>query len=189
MKSQSFSWTVQWPGDLAAMREVQIPHQTWRLMKFTSGTNRTWQDEQGNPWSAYYLEWAPGRTAQMLAQVHRPDVCLPAAGKTLVAERSTQIFTVHGVSFPFRHYVFDDGGKPLHVYFSLQTMDSAGGGGDSRLAPYNGLQLENRLALIRERRRNRGQQQLELGVWGIEDEAEAAAALLRHLERIVVARR
>lgn len=188
-KPQVFAWTVGWPPDLAAMRDVPIPHQTWRLMKFTEGSNRTWQDERGYSWSAYYLEWAPGRTAQMLAQVHRPDICLPASGKTLIADRGTRVFTVQGVPFSFRHYVFDDGGRPLQVYFSLQTVDALSEQQGKDLAPYRGLQLANRIALIRERRRNRGQQQLELGVWGIADEDEAADALQRNLERIVVARR
>jgi len=186
-RSQGFDWTVQWPADEATMREVPIAHQTWRLMKFTTGINRTWQDEQGRHWSAYYLEWAPGRSAQMLAQVHRPDVCLGAAGKTLIADHGMKVFTVHGMTLPFHHYVFDDGGKPLQVYFNLQTMDEESSG-TSGLAPYNGLQLANRLALVRERRRNQGQQQLELGVWGITDEAEAGRAVQRALERIVAAR-
>lgn len=187
-RPQAFRWTVQWPTEFPAMREVPIPHQTWRLMKFTTGANRTWQDDRGHPWSAYYLEWAPGRTAQMLAQVHRPDVCMAASGKTLIADRGTHTFTVHGVTLPFRHYVFEDGGKSLHVYFCLQSMDEAWSG-EGSLASYSGLQLANRIALIRERRRNRGQQQLELGVWGVADESEAAQALQRVLEKVVAERR
>lgn len=185
-RRQDFGWTVQWPAN-QTMREVPISHQTWRLMKFTTGANRVWQDEQGRHWSAYYLEWAPGRTAQMLAQVHRPDVCLAAAGKTLIADRGTKVFTANEVILPFHHYIFDDGGTPLHVYFCLQTMDAATPGGEN-LTPYNGLQLSNRLALIRERRRNQGQQQLELGVWGIADEEESARVLQQNLERMVAGR-
>ncbi|RYD79103.1 MAG: hypothetical protein EOP84_13485 [Verrucomicrobiaceae bacterium] len=68
-------------------------------------------------------------------------------------------------------------------------MDAAAEQQEKVLAPYSSLKLANRLALIRERRRNWGQQQLELGVWGIADEAEAAAALQRNLEQIVATRR
>lgn len=189
VKQQGFAWSVHWPTEFAGQREIPIPHQTWRLMKFTYGVNRAWEDEAARRWSAYYLEWAPGCAAQVLAQVHRPDICLPATGKTLTADRGIQLFTVRGMTFPFRHYVFEDGGTPLQVYFSLQQAGTDAGQGGQSLAPYRGLELANRIAAIRERRRDQGQQQLELAVWGISDEAESAAALQRTLENLVVERR
>jgi hypothetical protein len=185
LQTRAFAWTVRWPAELRALREVPIPNATQAMMKFTHGTNCTWQDASGRSWSAYYLEWAPGRSAQASAQVHRPDVCLPAAGKKLVADRGTHVFSAGGFSLPFRHYVFDDAGVPLHVYFSISTATS----GSDEVAPRLSLEWSERLAAIRERRRNEGQQQLEVGFWGIADPQEAESAFASMLGELVVRRK
>lgn len=184
LRGRAFAWTVRWPAELRGLREVPIPNATQALMKFTRGTNCAWQDVSGRRWSAYYLEWAPGRSAQASAQVHRPDICLPAAGKTLVADRGTRVFSAGGFSLPFRHYVFEDAGVPLHVYFSISTTAS----GSQDVAPRLGLEWSERWAAIRECRRNEGQQQLEIGFWGIADPLQAEAEFAETLSRVVVAR-
>jgi exosortase len=177
-------WTVMWPSNFRGMHEVPIPSQTWRLMKFTSGVNRVWSDEGGHMWSAYYLEWAPSRAAQALAHVHSPEKCLPAAGMKLVQDLGVENVEAGAFRIPFRRYHFDDRGTPLYVYFSLQSLNRStleSGGSET-------LSWRSRMAAVREGRRNPGQQQLEIGVWGFESEDDSRAAVQRLVAAIVVPR-
>src|SRR5262249_51811596 len=53
----------------------------------------------------YTFRWKPGRNSALLANLHRPDVCLPASGWTQVADDGVQDYPVAGgFQLPFRHF-------------------------------------------------------------------------------------
>lgn len=181
-RERPFDWTVRWPATFSP-RERPIPAATRGILKYTRGTHRTWEDASGHRWSAFHLEWAPGRTAYALAQGHRPEICLPATGRELREDRGIRLFQGAGVALHFRHYVFSDGGHPLHVFFSLATRR----GEEHRGAPiFQALTRAERFRAVRERRRNEGQQQLEVGIWGILEPQEAERIFTDALQELLV---
>jgi hypothetical protein len=181
-RDRPFDWTVRWPADVRT-RELPIAAATRGVLKYSHGTNRVWEDQAGRRWSAFHLQWAPGRTAHAVAQVHRPEICLPAAGRDMLEDRGVRLFETARVVLPFRHYVFRDGDLPLHVFFTLATRR----GTDHRSAPVaNDLTRAERFRAVRERRRNEGQQQLEIGLWGARTSQEAEHAFAQALETLLV---
>ena len=55
----------------------------------------------------YVFRWKPGRNSALLANLHRPDVCLPASGWTQVADDGVRNYPVtDAFKLPFRHFEF-----------------------------------------------------------------------------------
>ena len=60
----------------------------------------------------------PARS-RILAQGHRPEVCLPAAGYKLRADRGTITIKAKGLIIPFHAVDFDYNGSQTHVFYCL----------------------------------------------------------------------
>ena len=84
---------------------------------------------------------------------------------------------------PFRHYVFKEGEEPLHVFFHLSSQ-----GAETSPSMSSSVRLtrEARMSSVLERRRNEGQQQLEVALWGVEDADEARRKLTKALSGMLV---
>ena len=178
----SFAWTIRAPI-LRAVVESPIPVRAREILKYSRGTSWRWEDGAGRRWSAFHLQWDPGRTAANLAGTHRPDVCLPAGGRTFVQDCGVTSFPVNGTTLPFRHYIFQEGRVPLHVFFHLSTP-----GAETHAAMTSSVRLTRaeRLRCVRERRRNEGQQQLEVALWGVADANAARRELAAALGEMLV---
>jgi hypothetical protein len=128
----------------------------------------------------YFFRWLPGRTAALFVRNHRPDICLPASGMTLRSD-STALIDVNTVTLPVRSYRFENGGRPLHVYYCYWggRTSSQGSYSEEDWTP------SGRLRTAWRGKREVGTQMLELAVWGYQDDNDARAALLRELQKII----
>jgi exosortase len=176
-------WSVRWPSGESGYRPVAIGAEAESLLRYNQGGGATWNAPDGRQWMMYFFRWLPGRTAALFVKIHRPDVCLPASGMTMVADHGTTFVNVKGTSLPIRSYRFDDRGAPLHVYYCYW---------DARSSYQNvrGNEEEDWTARGRVRSALRGQreigaQMLELAIWGYDDDAAATAALERQLTQII----
>lgn len=91
-----------------------------------------------------------------------------------------QTFRIGQLPLPFRHYVASDAGRPLHVFYCLREDRTA----DQSFAA-TGLTWWNRFEPVLAGRRNLGQRSVELDVWGIDDPAQAEAAVRVQLEKVI----
>jgi len=122
-----------------------------------------------------FFRWLPGRTAALFVKIHRPDICLPASGLTLVQDNGIRLLNVNGVNLPIRSYRFDDSGAPLPRFLLFIGM----------LVQVMGKSRQRRTktgrrgaAFARPCGATRGGcAKLELVVWGYQDDREAASAL------------
>ena len=133
----------------------------------------------------YFFRWLPGRTAALFVKTHRPDVCLPASGMTLVSDNGIQLLDVNGVKLPVRSYRFDSRGIPLHVFYCY--WDARSSYESTKAANEEDWTAQGRIRAALRGRREIGAQMLELVVWGYENDAEARAALQHQLGQIVTA--
>jgi hypothetical protein len=119
-----------------------------------------------------YLKWNAGSAAVQLARAHTPDVCLPAAGGQLETDRGILEVPLGGATLPAHAFVFTAGGKRMHVFY-LRVGDDAG----SRKLPSDieELTVANRVRAALARRRNRGQQVVEVAVTSIRPIEEITA--------------
>jgi exosortase len=158
----------------------------------------------------YVFRWKPGRNSALLANLHRPDVCLPASGWTQVADDGVRNYPVSGAfQLPFRHFEFqrafgNSAPQTAHAFYCLSedrasgpssalARGSLGEGGSqgSNLPGMWGSRSEwtraERLRTVLEGRRHLGQQVVEVIFISSEPLSAAdAESVLRDLVRHVV---
>jgi hypothetical protein len=131
----------------------------------------------------FFFRWFPGRTAARFIKVHRPDICLPASGRTMERDNGIQMMTVNGVKLPIRSYRFEDRGAPLHVFYCY--WDARSSYETAAAAVAEDWSFRGRVRTALKGRREVGAQILEIVVWGYDDDNEANNALARELSRVV----
>ena len=161
-----------------ASTPVAIEPRAVEMLQYDSGTARQWRDQAGRRWIAFFFEWLPGPSrSRLLAQMHRPEECLPAGGFRLVSDRGTVGVKVAAADLAFRAHVFEQHGRFVFVYFCL--AQSGGSGAERKSTQRAGLD-----AVVR-RERNLGQQILELVLFDCASAEEADAALREALPELV----
>ena len=144
----------------------------------------------------YVFRWRPGKNSALLANLHRPDVCLPASGWTQVADDGVRNYPVTGAfELPFRHFEFqrafgDSAPQTAHAFYCLSEDRASGSPAASQgtnSPSMSGSRSEwtraERLRSVMEGRRHLGQQVIE--VIFISSEPFSAADAESHLRDLV----
>ena len=147
----------------------------------------------------YVFRWNPGRNSALLANLHRPDVCLPASGWTQVADDGVRNYPVTGAfELPFRHFEFqraigNSAPQTAHAFYCLSEDRAAESSAPAptSLPGMTGSRSEwtraERLRTVLEGRRHLGQQVIEAIFVSNESFSSAdAESRLRDLVREVV---
>jgi exosortase len=172
-QAQPASWKVVWPEQA---QTIELSPRERQLLRADDAQARTWRDGFSQ-WTAYFLRWQPGRNAAQLARLHRPEVCLPAAGAVLQQDHGwLEVDLGMGLAIPFRYQVFQGAGRPLYVFHCLWEDRPSGGANDD-------FSAASRWRSVVEGRRQHGQRVLELVVAGPSDAREA-----EHLARALIPR-
>jgi exosortase/archaeosortase family protein len=176
-------WTVQWPQSEQGYQNVSIPPATQSILRYDSGGGASWDGSDSYRWMMYFFRWLPGRTAALFVKVHRPDVCLPASGLTMVRDDGIQLVELNGIKLPVRFYRFDDHGVPLHVAYCY--WDARSSYTTVNAAVEEDWTVRGRVRAALNGRREVGAQMLELVVWGSQDDSQAQQDLKRQLAATV----
>lgn len=174
--SRVATWTIRWPENRPDFHEHPIPQTVRQALAYSEGKQASWDEADGSQWQMYAFRWSPGRLSTVAARQHRPEVCLPATGRTLVAEHAPVVLQAGAAPVPFRAYEFSNRGQPLYVFFCLWETghrDAAASGLGQ------GYTRRNLLERVRIGQRNLGQQSVEVIVSGPASAEEAAAAFRR----------
>jgi exosortase len=178
----SSRWSVGWPETESSYKQVPITPAAEGMLRYNDGGGAAWE-QNGRQWMMYFFRWLPGRTAARYVKVHRPDICLPASGRTLKYDNGIRMMPVNGVTLPVRSYRFDDRGMPLHVFYCF--WDARSSYATVADAEFEDWSPRGRLRAAFQGRRDIGAQMLEIIVWGYEDDAEATEALARELNQLI----
>src|SRR5438270_1978255 len=176
-------WAVRWPDSESNYKQVPIAPEAETLLRYNEGGGAAWEGDDGHQWMLYFFKWLPGRTAARFVKVHRPDICLPASGRTMERDNGLHMGAVNGVNMPIRSYRFDDRGSPLHVFYCY--WDARSSYESVAAAEAEDWSARGRIRAALQGRREIGAQILEIIVWGYQDDDEANAALARELGRLV----
>ncbi len=179
----STRWGVRWPESESNYKLVPIAPAAETLLRYNEGGGAAWEGADGRQWMMYFFRWLPGRTAARFVKVHRPDICLPASGRTMERDNGLHMLAVNGVSLPVRSYRFDDRGVPLHVFYCY--WDARSSYENVAAAESEDWSARGRLRAALQGRREIGAQMLEVVVWGYQDDAEASEALARELGQVI----
>jgi exosortase len=119
-------WTARWPGTAKDFRDIHIDETTRRILRFDEGRGAMWKiagsEKEGERRKAkgesgpedgallYFFRWRAGSNSALLANLHRPDVCLPASGWVQAGDYGIRSYAVSPtLSLPFRHFLFAQG--------------------------------------------------------------------------------
>lgn len=177
-------WSIQWPESNKGFRDIPIAEAAERMLRFNEGRNASWMDGDGKRWQMFYARWDPGATAVHLAKSHTPEVCLTAIGQKIQFTSDLKTMPVHGLELPYRVYVYEVQGRPVHVFYSLWEDRAV-----KQEFKTERMTLDNRLGPVWEGRRNRGQRSLLTAVWGAENIESAEAVWQEQLNKVMVVKR
>jgi len=193
-------WMVRAPEKAPGFRELKIDEQVRQTLRFDEGREVLWKSDAPSPGLApttnylFFFRWNAGAASVVRARAHRPDICLPSAGWTLVADRGTKIYNGSGtIRIAARHVVFrqTQGTAVAHTFFCLEEdkIHSNEARPDLELAEgvQPGWSLAARTRVVRNGIRNLGQQVLEAIVINSTPVGDAEAeARFEELVRVVV---
>jgi len=204
-------WDVRWPEQAPNFRKLKIDEEIRAVLRFDKGEAAAWtlnspansetaHEPNTIACSLYVFQWNPGKNSALLANLHRPDVCLPASGWTKTADDGVRSYPV-SVSFelPFRHFEFQrvlegTAQQIAHAFYCLSEDRTSRGStllGNTDAPGMFGNRSEwtraERLRSVLEGRRHLGQQVIEAIFISSEPFSAAdAESQLRDLIRDVV---
>ena len=172
-------WNVQWPEQAPAFRKLKIDNEIRAVLRFDEGDaaawTPSWSVNASKPktisCSLYFFRWNPGKNSALLANLHRPDVCLPASGWKQVADHGVHDYPINGsVELPFRHFEFQrvfDGSEPqtAHAFYCLsedRVSDASGTDSPGMFGNRSEWTRTERLGAVLQGRRHLGQQVIEV---------------------------
>jgi exosortase len=216
-------WSVLWPEQALNFRKLKIDDEIRAVLRFDTGEAAAWtltsprtaetahtavatgtsvDRSAGNTigCSLFVFRWNPGKNSALLANLHRPDVCLPASGWKQVADHGVRTYPVSGsIELPFRHFEFQrsfEGSPPqvAHAFYCLSEDRAAGPSAEPPVANPAGMfgnrsewTRAERFRAVLEGRRHLGQQVIEAIFISAEPLSSADAEThLRDLVRDVV---
>jgi hypothetical protein len=197
-------WSVRWPEQAPNFQRPKINDEIRAVLRFDEAEAATWtansqlDNSRANTISCalYVFRWNPGKNSALLANLHRPDVCLPASGWHQVADDGVRSYPIHGsVELPFRHFEFQrsfEGSAPqtAHAFYCLSEDRASGRSASLADADSPGMfgnrskwTRAERLRSVFEGRRHLGQQVIEAIF--ISNEPLSAAEAEMHLRDLV----
>jgi exosortase/archaeosortase family protein len=174
------TWSVNFPQDNPTLKDLPIDEKTQYLLRFDEGRQAAWSESDGTQWDVFYCSWLPGRVAGYLAKRHTPEICMQATGVKLVSGPELTMMNVHGVELPVRSYVFATVGGPINVFHCRWEA----GVDESAYVQHESARF-NLIRGIWAGRGNKGQKVLEVIITGMDDPAQAKAALVSQLEKLI----
>jgi exosortase len=174
------TWSVNFPQDNPTLKDLPIDEKTQYLLRFDEGRQAAWTESDGTQWDVFYCSWLPGRVAGYLAKRHTPEICLQATGLKMVSGPELTMMNVHGVELPVRSYVFQTAGGPINVFHCRWEA----GVENNTYVEHESARF-NLIRGIWAGRGNKGQKVLEVIITGMDDPAQARAALVSQLENLI----
>src|SRR5438105_8907815 len=186
--SQMTRWEIRWPREAANFHEIKIDEDIRRALRFDRGQAASWTVSAANSatesanvkplnCTLFFFRWNPGKNSALLANLHRPDVCLPSTGWNQTSDAGIENFPVtEKFSLPFRRFKFRHGitGQPTeqtaHAFYCLWEDQLSASRLESSLPTMSGSasawSRSERVRAVLEGRRHLGQQVLELVIQG-----------------------
>ena len=197
---QGPQWSVQWPEQAANFRKLKINEEIRAVLRFDEARAAVWtigtNGSDAISCLFYAFRWNPGKNSALLANLHRPDVCLPASGWNQVADDGVRNYPVDdSFDLPFRHFEFQRScegstSQTAHAFYCLSEDRVSGAyaslaGTDSpgMFGSRSEWTRAERFRAVLQGRRHLGQQVIE--VIFISSEPVSAADAESHLHDLV----
>jgi len=171
------------PADKKDYSDVKLSESELDALACDERRSAEWTNSDGSHWTAFFFRWDKGPSkSRILARMHRPENCLPAAGYKLRADRGNIIVQAQNLSIPFHALDFEYAGEQCYVFFCLWEEGL-------RASERPWIQDEwtpvARLESAPFGKRSLGQQVLEIVISGYGSPQEADAAFHREIAGMI----
>src|SRR5205085_9511999 len=87
-----FHWSASLPESQPGFKKIELPEHAIKMLAYDQGSSGQWTDGSVE-WSAHFFRWQPRSIQHVISsRVHRPDVCLPAAGLRQISDSGVTYF-------------------------------------------------------------------------------------------------
>jgi exosortase len=180
----SKDWTVVLPQENSGVRDVPLPADVRSILRYSEASSAFVDWPDGRMWNVIVLRWEPGRSSAQLATMHRPEICLPAAGYTFLGPAAPLEIPAGEVALTFDGSVFQSSDQRLHVYRCL--WEERAGAGLRQVRRFD-MSIHGRLMSSWYGRRNLGQKLVQVAIFGAGSEVEARDDFKRRMPRLIIA--
>ncbi len=160
------------------VREIEISDAVQAQLRFEEGRQVVWADpQQQRSWTVFFFSWEKGDISSF-AGVHRPEICLQAAGLILTETGPTVRWSRGLFDMALHTYTFRAGERRYHVFFAVWERENG------RPVPID-RNYRDRLARVREGIRAAARQSLQIVITGAPDLESATAEAITQMERFL----
>ena len=172
-------WSFQLPISKPKFQTLSLPDLLGDEQRAAS-----WTENDGSRWTALFFKWAAGPPrSRILARLHRPESCLPAAGYKLQTDRGIITVRAKDLMIPFHAMDFECDGRQAYVFFCI-WQDSLKSNQKLRIRDHWDSRLVG-LESVLLGERDLAQQTLEIVVFGYSTPQEAENALRRQMDELI----
>ncbi len=170
---------VNWEA-VAKAEDREISPEVRAQLRFTDGEHKVFR-WRTYLWTGFLFRWDSGKISSHIG-VHRPDICLPAAGFTLVEHGAPLNWESQGVEIEFSSHVYRANDRIYYVFFTMwdsrpgYRIPLAGTWRQRLLNAWHGLRISDR-------------QSLEMVLVGPGSLSDAEQSMLSFLEQAVEIKR
>jgi exosortase len=181
-QGRAVSWAPSLPGPETGTKYLEVADEARAILRYSEGYSAEVPFNDGGRWQIFFFRWAAGRSSSQLAVLHRPEICMPAAGFKMVGSTKPLDVQVNGLVLPFQSTIFETNGRRIYVFRTLweERPDS----GDVLARGFD-QSVRGRLSSVWHGRRNLGQQLLQVGISGASSEEAAREDLIRRLPGLI----
>ncbi len=183
------TWKANLPTHDQA-KEVKIADQTQDILKYDSGKQVNWVDQQGWKWTAFWFLYHQKPWAVSAFTNHNPDKCLPAVGYLKISDHPVINTEVGGIPLAIYPKEYSWQGSPVYVFWLVYANRSNFPLEHAVNPPNDGAVAKLRFLLSSIWNGRRGStsetESLETILLGPADYATARAAYLTELEKIII---
>lgn len=175
-------WAAKWPHGNDTLHVLPVAESTRVILRCDEASSAAWEDPRGIGWWGFFARWKPARAALQLVRSHSPEICLPAVGRAFRSEHPSLTLRAGPICLDFRVYEFEQAGRPLFVFVSIQEDKGVAADSKGESEEWN---PRGRLRAAWRGQRNLGQRLLEIAVTGFNDYGQAKEAAARTANEIV----
>lgn len=170
-------------GELAfPVRMIPISENVRAQLRFQEGEQVVWVNpEKRLSWTVFFFSWDKGEISSF-AGVHRPEICLQAAGLQLDRKGPVYSWEEEGFRLELHSYTFRSSVVEYHVFFGVWENE------EGRPVPLD-KNYGDRLARVRQGIRTAARQSVQVVVSGHTDLETAADDVLNTLDSLFTVKR
>ncbi len=174
--------SIEWSQVGSTVEFEKIPSQIRSILRYSEGTQASWRPRKSEKWNAYFFVWEEGKISSF-ADVHKPEVCLPAAGFQLSATDKPLLWEKDGLQLNLKSYTFSARGQKVHVLFAVWNDNQ-----NEAVIPM-ARTAQDRLRAAFAGEKIKGRRSLEIIVTGVDSIARVRTQAKAFLDRAMVVRR